>query len=146
MSGIRAAIILDKIDFLVKCCRLRYSEINGVVCTDPEPCGLEKCSDPVIAGMTGHEYLTLTERSEIDFTELRLTTHPELFTVPDFRQTFEVLKNAIHSYHNFNQLNKEAVNKNLLKAIDIGNNYLMKSGAAINQKINFDYVVKQPVI
>lgn len=146
MPRIRNTITLDKIDFLVNCCRLRYSEINGVVCTDPEPCGLEKCNDPVIAGMTGHEYLTLTERTEIDFTQLRLTTHPELFTVPDFRQTFDVLKNAIQSYHNFSRLNKEAVSKKLLEAISVGNNFLMKSGVAINQKINFDYVIKQPLL
>lgn len=145
-EAIMKPVDIEKVDFLVNCCRLRYSEINGVDCTDPTAPGLDKCSDPVTAAMTGKQFSTMVELEELDFIELRFKTHPEIFNIPGFRKIFDVLKNAIQFFHASNGENKEEVSKTLLEAINTGNEYLRKSGVTINQQIGYDYIIKQPVL
>lgn len=132
-----------KIDFLTNCCRLRYSEINGKLCTDPNPPSPGTCSDPVIQKMTGTEYLKNCEISAIE--HARWQINQLKFNAPGYLPVLEILISAIELFHSLKEHSEELSNV-LKNAIDVGNKYLSDKQVKINQRINFDYVIQQPIV
>lgn len=133
-----------KISTLVDYCRLRYSEINGVPCTNPIPPGPELCSDKKRRTMSGVEWQLDCEKCELNHIHWSMTQIPEQYNIAGFKETHKVLDDALVTFHNSKIWNRE-LNDKLVNAIKVGNKYLAASGVKVNQKITADWIIQQPI-
>lgn len=133
-----------KITTLVDYCRLRYSEINGVLCTKPTPAKTKVSSNRKNKSMSAYEWQLDCEKCELNHIHWSMTKIPEQYNITGFKETHQVLDKALVSFHNSKVWNKE-LNDKLVNAIKIGNKYLTASGVKINQEITVDWIIQQPI-